>query len=556
MSQWEAAKAAGIILAATIVSKILGFGREAALAASFGASAAMDAYLVAQVVPMMLLGLVGNALTTAAIPVFTAYAADDKKEELPRVIWSTFHAVLVALSFLTLLGVLLSPSLVRLVAPGFDSEQSALAARLSRIMMPIMVALGLSGWATAVLHARKSFLAPAIVGIPYNILIITFALFAARHGGIATLAWLTFIATAAQFLVQVPALVRRGVRYEATLDLIHPAVLKIGLLMAPVALGVAVGQINTVVDRILASGLPEGSIAALNYANRATQLPLGFLITPVLTVFYPTLAARWAKGNREGFRSLVEEGLGICLFLMTPVTVGMALLRVDLVRFIFERGAFDAADTQATAIATLYYGLGLLALAGRQHLSRAFYAIQDTATPMLTGFASVAANVVLNLVLVRYMAHAGLALATAIANIIGCLLLLFILRQRLGGLGGHRLVRSAVQVTVSATIMGAAVWVLQRLFPWEEGGQFIELAMLLPLPTGLALFVSQGLRLFFIIGVGALVYFLLSWLCRLPELTLATQLAWWAGKRVLPPAWAKRVPQKVRNRLRAVFLER
>lgn len=555
MSRWEAAKAAGLILAATILSKVLGFGREAALAAGFGASAAMDAYLVAQVVPMMLLGLVGTALTTAAIPVFTSYGAEGKRKELPTVIWSTFHAVFLALSILTLVGIVASPVLVRLVAPGFSASQADLAAGLSRIIMPTMILLGLAGWATAVLQARKSFLAPALVGVPSNILLIFSALWAARHGGIRTLAWLTLAATATQFLVQIPALLHRGVHYQAALAFGHPGVRRIGVLMAPVILGVAVGQVNTVVDRILASGLPEGSIAALNYANRAAMLPLGFLTAPIVTVFYPSLAARWSGGDRAGFRALVEEGLRICLFLLVPVTVGLVLLRTDMVRFIFERGAFDARATQATAVATLCYGLGLLPIAWRDHLNRAFYALQDTSTPMLTGFAAIGANILLNLILVRYLAHAGLALATTIANTLGCLLLVFLLRRRIGGLGGRDLVNSALRLSAAAAVMALAVAVLLRLFPW--GGYACQaLAGVIPLPVSLATFVAQGVRLAFIIGTGALVYALMAWLLRSPEMFLALGLAWRAAQRVLPATWRACVPATVKARLEAALLDR
>jgi putative peptidoglycan lipid II flippase len=505
VSRWEAAKAAGIIFAATVVSKVLGFGREAALAAGFGASAAMDAYLVAQVVPMMLLGLVGAALTTAAIPVFTAYGTAEKKGELSCVIWSVFHAVLLVLSALTLMGIFVSPLIIRLVAPGFSPAQAELAAGLSRIIMPTMLILGLSGWATAVLQARKSFFAPAIIGIPSNICLIIFALWAARHGGIYTLAWLTVLATSTQLLVQVPALLKQEFRYQPVLNLAHPAVRRIAVLMTPAILGVAIGQINTVVDRILASGLAEGSITALNYANRVAMLPIGFLITPILTVFYPSLAARWTAGERERFRELVEEGLTICLLLLVPVTVGLVLLRIDIVRFIFERGAFDARATQATAVAALCYGLGLLPIAWRDHLSRAFYALQDTTTPMLTGFVSITANVVLNLILVRYLAHAGLALATALANSLGCLLLLFLLRRRLGGLGGKKLAGSALQILVGSLVMAVVVTFLQRLFPWPAPG-YVRVASVLPLPPGLVIFVAQALRLILFIGAGALTY--------------------------------------------------
>ncbi|WP_259500540.1 murein biosynthesis integral membrane protein MurJ [Desulfofundulus thermocisternus] len=515
-----------LVMGATILSKIMGFGREAVLAAVFGASAATDAYLVAMIIPVLLFGLVGTTITTVGIPFFSEYLhRAEKRSELPELIWTCFHAVTGILLVVALLGIPAAPWLVGILAPGFGPEQAELTTRLVRVLLPMVVIMGMVGWAQGVLNAHQHFAAPAFMGIPYNIIMITGILLAGAYGGIAGVAWATVLATASQFFIQLPALYRRGITYRPVFNHRHPALKKMLWLAGPVLIGVGANQLNVIVDRMLASGLAEGSISALNYAQRVLNLPQGLFAVPLITVLYPALTERRALEDAAGFRAGLVRGLRVLAFVLVPLTVGMMVLREDLVRFIFQRGAFDSRDAAMTAVALFFYTPGLLFLMWREFLNRAFYALQDTWTPMTTGLAAVAVNIALNLILVRYLGLAGLALATSAAAGVGCLLLFWLLRRRLGHIGGRVLVGQVGRVLVSSLLMGLLVWWLDGRglalagWPLLEGlvGQFMGGS-----PGD---FVLQGLRLGVLIAAGGCFYFLSCWLLRVGEVYYALELA-------------------------------
>ncbi|GEA17226.1 murein biosynthesis integral membrane protein MurJ [Moorella sp. E306M] len=499
------ARAASVVMAATVLSKLLGFGREAALAAVFGASRVTDAYLVATVIPSLLFAIVGAAITTVGIPVLSEYLyREEKRLELASLVWSSFHAIAALLLVICFVAVPFAPWLVRLLAPGFGPDQAALTAELVRVMLPATVFMGLSGWAQGVLNAHKHFLAPAAVGIPYNVILITAIFLSGSFWGIEGVAWATVLAIASQFFIQVPVLRGLGIRYRPVLDLRHPGLTKMAALVLPVLVGVGAGQLNVIVDRILASGLAEGSISALNYAQKVLQIPQGLFAAPLIIVLYPSLAERGAVGDLAGFKERLARGLGALAFLAVPLLVGVIVLRHELVAFLFQRGAFDATDARMTAVALLFYTLGLLFLVWRDYLARAFYALQDTAMPMWTGLASVAVNIGLNLVLVRYLAHGGLALATSIAALVGCALLLVFLRRRLGRLGGRYFLLETARVNVAALVMGAVAWWLNVAaeLPFNRLAQYAAGF----LGGGLAAFGTLGLRISVLGCAGALVY--------------------------------------------------
>lgn len=420
MNGRQVAGAAAVVVVITVVSKVLGFAREAALAAVFGASAALDAYLVAMIIPSLLFGVVGATITTVGIPVFAAHIHDPaRRGELPGLLWSTFHGMLLFLGLTVLAVWPMAPWLVAVLAPGFEGEQARLAVFLVRVLLPAVVFMGLAGWAQGVLNAHQRFTAPAAMGIPYNVIIIAAALLAGGRWGIAAVAAATLAAIAAQFLIQLPTFRRLGLAYRPFFDPRHPGLVRMLLLAGPVLVGVGANQFNVIVDRMLASGLAEGSISALNFAQKALNLPVGLFALPLVTVLYPSLSRQNVEGDAAAFRETVARGLSVLGFLMLPMTVGLIVLRADFVRFLFQRGAFDAADAAMTGTAVLFYGLGLPFIVWRDYLNRAFYAAQDTATPTWTGVAAVAINVGLNLALVRVMGLGGLALATSAAALAG-----------------------------------------------------------------------------------------------------------------------------------------
>lgn len=510
-------------MAVTFLSKLLGFGREAALAAVFGANRVTDAYLVAMIIPGMIFGVVMSAITTVGIPVFSEYLHQEEKRRgfLPLV-WSCFHAVFFFLLLICAAAVLGAPLLVKLLAPGFGEEQAALTAGLVRIILPSIVFMGLAGWSQGVLNTFHHFIVPAAVGIPYNIIMICGIFLSGALWGIKGVAWVTVAAVAGQFLIQLPVLRRFGVEYRREFDWRHPALVKMGRLLLPVLIGVGATQLNIVVDRILASGLAEGSISALNYAQRILAIPQGLLAAPLITVLYPSLAECGAVGDFDGLRRRLGRGLEALAFLVVPLSIALLVLRRELVGFFFQRGAFDAHDAAMTSFALLFFSLGLLFVVWRDYLARAFYALQDTATPMWTGIAAVGVNVALNLILVRYLAHGGLALGSSLAAFVGCLLLVFLLRRRLGFIGGRELLRQLAKVVVASGAGGAAVyWLNGRLSVF---GTWTALEGLLRGwlgGGGLASFAVLGVRLAVLLGIGALVYVLICWLLKVRELDSA-----------------------------------
>jgi len=518
------ARATVIVMIGAILSKLLGFGREVALAAVFGAKAATDAYLVAMIVPAVFFGIVGSAITTVGIPVYSEYLHQpEKKEEFLSLIWSSLHIMTLVLAIFVLMGLPLAPWLVKILAPGFSPGQAAITTELAKIMLPMIILMGMAGWAQGVLNSCQHFTVPALMGVPYNIVMIGGILLAGIFAGIKGVAWATILATATQFFIQVPALYRQGFSYKLELNWRHPALRKMFFLIGPVAIGLGANQLNVIVDRLMASGLVEGSISALGFAQRVLSFVQGLFAIPLITVLYPFLTERKALNDPVGFQKVLDRGLTHLAFIVLPLSIGLIVMRFDIIQFIFERGAFDRHGTQMTAIALLFYGLGIVFLVWRDLMDRAFYALQDTVTPMWTGLAAVVVNVVLNLLLVRYFAHGGLALASSIAAGVACLLLFLTLHSRFGYRGSRALFSEIARITAAALFMGAVVWWLglhiqsPSLFNmggWlgSGGGIFSKGIML------------RGLRMGFLVVCGGLVYVISCWLLKVKELGLILEL--------------------------------
>ncbi len=449
-----------ILSVGTATSKMLGFVREIVTAAFFGTSKVVDAYLVALVIPQMLFSVVGSALTTTLIPLATEYEEKEGRESVLALVNSVITIVAIVLSILVLLGELFTGFLVHIVAPGFSGEVFELTVRLSKIMFPMMLFLGLAGLGTGVLQSQKKFLYPAFIGVPYNIFIIGSLLLLGAKWGITGLAVGTLLGVVSQWLFQVPELRRVGFKYKLKLTFSHPGFRKMGVLILPVIVGSGAGQINLLVDRILASSLNEGSIAALHYATKLNILVFGIIAVAVANAIYPELAQSAAiNDTRQFLRSLISSLNSLFLVIM-PITVGIIILREPIVRIVYQRGEFDSNAAGLTAIALLFFALGLPAMSLREVVFRAFYSLQDTLTPMYIGLATVAINIGFNLVLVRYLAHGGLALGTSISFIFSIIMLLWSLRRKIGHIGGKILLTTGAKIIVASVIMGIGVFLL------------------------------------------------------------------------------------------------
>ena len=457
-SRKQVTKAAGVVGLSTVVTRILGFLRDMVIALVFGAGMEADAYLVAFRIPSMLRRLVGEgALTVAFIPVFV-----EERQHSEERAWALTDSVITLLSILlivmTVLGVLFTPYLVKLIAPGFDQipEKFALTTHLTRITFPYIVFISLAALAMGVLNSLQHFLSPALAPMMLNISLIGSAFFLCPHldQPVVGLAIGVLLGGITQFLFQVPALLRRGFRYRLRFDYKNPAVQKIGLLLLPALFGLAVNQISVFVNTLLASYLAQGSVSYLYFSYRVVEFPLGIFGMAVATAVLPTMSAQSAKGEFNELTDTLTFALRLVLFITIPSMVGLIVLRVPIITLLFERGKFTSADTIATAQALLCYASGLAAIAGVRIIVPVFYSLKDTASPVKCAAASVALNIVCSLLLMKPLQHNGLALATSISSFFNFFLLVWLLRKRLGRIGWRNLFYSMGKVSLASVLMG------------------------------------------------------------------------------------------------------
>jgi putative peptidoglycan lipid II flippase len=486
----QVAKAAGLIGLATFSSRILGFIRDMVLARLFGAGVAADAFFVAYRIPNLLRELFAEGSMSAAfIPVFSEYLTRRTKRDAWELASAAFTTLLTILTGVCVLGILASPWIVALIAPGFggDPDKQALTTLLTRIMFPYLLFIGLSALAMGVLNSIRSFAAPAFSPVMFNVAIITAALFLAPAFEEPILAVAAGVVAGGllQFLTQLPALRKAELLFGWRFDFAHAGVHRVGWLMVPALIGLSVTQINLLVSTVLASFFPGGP-TYLFYGMRLIQFPLGVFGVALATAVLPSLATQAAEGDLDALRGTLGFGLRLIFFIIFPAMVGLILLRTPIVHLFFEHGRFTAADTAGTAAAVFAYAIGLWAFAGVRIVVSAFYALQDTRTPALVAGIALGANIALSLVLMGPLAHAGLALANALSAILNMALLVVFLARRLGALGWRVVLRSHLRaVLASCPIVVACLWVA-GLEVWGQPEAWVAKTIMLSVAIGLS----------------------------------------------------------------------
>jgi putative peptidoglycan lipid II flippase len=468
-------KAAGIVGAATLLSRILGFVRDVIVAWFFGAGLAADAFFVAFRIPNVLRRLFAEgSLTISFIPVFTEYLSRNGREEAFRLARCAFWLLSLVLAAVAVGGILLSPLIVKVIAPGFLSspEKFDLTVLLTRIMFPYIFFIGLVALCMGILNALGHFAAPALAPVLLNIAMISAVLLVSPRleEPAVGLAIGVLIGGVLQLGLQIPFVIRRGFRLAVRGPLGHPAIKRIAVLMVPAVFGAAVYQINIFVGTLLASLLPEGSVSYLYYADRLVQFPLGVFGIALATAVLPSLSRQAALNDMEGLRSSFAYALRLVFFITIPAMTGLIVLREPIVRLLFQRGAFDVATTRFTAEALFYYAIGLWAFSGVRIVVSTFYALQDTKTPVKVAVISLLVNIVLSILLMGPMRHGGLALATSLAAVVNLILLTHALKKRLGRIGAHDILGSVFKSIVSAAVMGGVIGVVAMCGVPKYGG--------------------------------------------------------------------------------------
>lgn len=455
----KVAKAAGIIMAAMVLSRIIGYVRDMVIYARFGQNNLTDAYNAAFSIPDFLYYLlVGGALSSAFIPVFSGYIATQKDEDGWRVASTIFNTVVILMLLGIALGVTFAPALIRILVPGFSEANILLTVQMTRIMFMQTFFMALNGISMGILNSYHNFFAPALGSVVYNLGIIVIGLLLSPRLGIVGFSVGVVVGAALNFAIQLPALLKIGLRYHPVIDLNHPGVRKIGALIIPVFIGLSVTHFNLFVNQNLGSSLPEGMISALRAAQRIMQLPIGVFAIAIAVAVFPTLTGHAARQEKEDFKKTMSLGIRTIIFITLPASVGLIALKTPVVRLLFQQGRFTAADTQATSYALLFYCIGLFAYSAIQLLNRVFYSLQDTRTPVTVGIFTILVNIALNFLLIKPMGHGGLAFAYSLAGIVNLVGLLYILRRRIGSIDGRKMLTSFGQTLAISLVMGLAAY--------------------------------------------------------------------------------------------------
>lgn len=449
-----------------IASRMVGLLREVLIGAQFGTSAELDAYIAAFRIPDLLYQLIaGGALGSAFIPIFTGYLTQDDQPGAWRLASNIINIVTLVLSIAAALAAIFAPTLVAaLIAPDFDAPTQSLTVSLMRTMLIAPVMFGASGLLMGALNAHKHFLLPAFAPVMYNLAIIAATIFLAPSLGVAGLSIGVVVGALLHLLIQLPALARVGARYMPVLDVRDASVWNVARLMGPRALGLAIVQLNFIVNVNLGSRLGAGAISALNFAWLLMLLPQGIFAQSIATAAFPTLAEQYARNQIDAMRGTLSDTLRAIIFLSVPAMIGLIVLREPIVQLILQRGEFNAASTQAVAFTLQFYALGLVAHSMLEITARAFYALHDTRTPVIFGMLSMGLNLILSLLLIDSLAQGGLALANSIATIIETSILFIIIRKRLGGIQGRRILATCIKSGLAAVAMSIALllWI-QRM---------------------------------------------------------------------------------------------
>ena len=463
-------RAVGSIGLATLLSRILGFVRDMVVARAFGAGPVTDAFFVAFRIPNLLRRLLAEgALSTAFIPVFTSSLTHDGRAGFRRMLRAVAGATAVALCAVSVLGMLAAPWIVRVMAPGWTSDpgQIGLAADLTRFMFPYLVLVGLASLGMAALNAHHRFftaaLGPAVLNVAMILAVLVLAVRMAPP--ILALAVGVLVGGAGQFLVQLPELRRLGVPLWPSAEWRHPAVRAIAGRLWPAVFALAAVQVTVLVNTLLASLLPQGTVSYLYYADRVMEFPLGVFGIALASASLPVMSRQAAGKDHRALAGTLNFALRLALYVSLPATVGLVMLRTPIVRVLFERGRFGAAETSATADALAWYAVGLVAFAGSRIAAQAFYALGEAGTAVKWGIVSVVANVAAAAAMMGPLGHAGLAGASSIGAYVNLLALLVVARRRFGRLGGRTLVSTACRTSLASLPLVGSCWLALALWP-------------------------------------------------------------------------------------------
>lgn len=452
----KAARATVLLMIVTIVSKILGLFRDSVLASAYGTGKYAAVYSTANSISTILFAVIGTALATSLIPLYNKLASEDSTERAMGFLNSVVNLVVIVCLSIAGLGIIFAGLLVKVFAPGYQGDVYTLCVQYTRILLPSIVFVGLANIFTSYLQIKKRYVIPGFIGMPYSIIIIV-SIYLSLKTSPMVLVIGTLIAISAKALFQLPFVYKEGYRYRPKINLKDPVMKDMMILILPVVIGVGANQINSIVDKSLASLLGTEVVASFSYAIKLYEFVQALFITSILAVIYPRLSSMIVSDRMDSFLNSLKKTMNVIIVALVPIIVGCIVLSRQIVEVLFQRNAFTSKDTTMTASILWIYVIGILAFALRDVLTRGFYSMEDSKTPMINSIISIVFNISLNLILVKPLGYKGLAIATAVSAYIGLLLFNRSMRKKIEGYSSRDNYIVFLKSLFAALIMGLGV---------------------------------------------------------------------------------------------------
>jgi putative peptidoglycan lipid II flippase len=473
------ARSAFVISLATFISRILGFIRDMVIARYFGASGFSDAFFAAFKIPNLFRELFAEgAMSSAFIPVLTEYDVNRGKKEANRLVRVVFTFVLLFVGAFCLIGIFAAPAFVSLIVPGFldEPEKFNLTVLLTRIMFPFLFLVSLAAITMGSLNTRRVFFIPALSSAWFNVAVIVtiLLLYSRLTQPIMSVAIGVTVGGAIQFLFQIPSFYKKGFRFGLDFSFAHKGLKKIGKLIVPASLSMGVAQLNALVNYIFASLLAAGSITYLYLGFRLIHFPVGIFAVALSMAALPSLSKHASTGDIDALRSDFSFSLRLLFFISIPSMAGLIALREPIINLLFQRGEFDYNATVQTSSALLFYSLGIWSIAGSKIVTSAYYALHDTKTPFKIFIVAFIINVICSYTLMHPLRHGGIALANAISSSANFVLLIILLRKKIGRVDARKIISSFFKALFASLIMGFVGYFILPGTMWTESGNVLK----------------------------------------------------------------------------------
>jgi putative peptidoglycan lipid II flippase len=463
LQKHQALKSVIAILFFTLLSKVMGFFRELTIAAKFGLGKDTDTFFMAIATISMISNIIIVSLNTTFIPVLTEVEVREGKEGKNKHASNALSITLLASLILLIIVEVSAPILVRFVAPGFVGEQMLQFIWYLRVGIPVIFVSATMGITRGYLQSEMRFFDTAISNVAFNIVYLTYLLLLSSNFDIKFLIFVHILAIISQLILQIRPLHNVGFKYSPAIDFQDHYIRKMGILIIPVLMGVAVQDLNFIVDKSLASILEIGSISALNYSVRINTLVQIVFVSAITTVLFPMLTKAFSYNERKTQINLIRKGFISIIMIAFPAMIAILLLNEQIIQVAFMRGRFDKIAVKMTAGALYYYAFGLVPMALRVFFDKVYYSIQDTKTPLYTGIVTLVSNVLSSLILMRFMFYKGLALGTSISVSITIGFMIHRLTKKSLAFMDRNTLIKTTKVIAASLVMGGAVLAIRHL---------------------------------------------------------------------------------------------